>query len=410
LFPVFLSSSTMQSPPAFQTISPIGADLRAMMTFVQASLGRGGTPYVGTATFPPLSYVLFRPLLLMQPSQRYLVVFFMTVACYAMSAFWFPLSVSGEKQVRPELLLVFGTGLISYGLQFELERGQFHVIAMFLAFLAIWLYHSRKGQEIWAFVLFSLSVQLKLYPIVFIVMFVRDWRDFKKDVGRLALLVLGNVVLFFVLGWRGFLEFVNTLMQLRVRMPTAVSVDHSIYSFVGLAARNVAAGGSPWSAAHTALLEIELLAIVALCLMLMVLQSWRGHSTGVNAQLLAGCAVASLLIPAASGDYKLATLAGPVGLLLVDLRRRDKLRSNRIRLGLATLLFCLAYSSILVPLSFKPRAFVFQNNLPALLVMIVADAFIALWLSPPSEGEVDLPPSRTGGAASPAVHPGALRA
>ncbi len=55
-----------------------------------------------------------------------------------------PLSMSPGKRVTPELLVVFATGLISYGLQFELERGQFNVIAVSLAYLAIWMYHSRQ--------------------------------------------------------------------------------------------------------------------------------------------------------------------------------------------------------------------------------------------------------------------------
>ncbi len=70
-------------PPVVPTISPIGADLREIMTFVAEAIVRGGTPYIGTATYPPLGYVVLAPLLLIDPSQRYSVFSLITVVCYA---------------------------------------------------------------------------------------------------------------------------------------------------------------------------------------------------------------------------------------------------------------------------------------------------------------------------------------
>ncbi len=61
LISVFFSGSTMFSPPVVPTLSPIGADLREIMNFVRAAPVRGGTPYIRTAKYPPLSYLILMP-------------------------------------------------------------------------------------------------------------------------------------------------------------------------------------------------------------------------------------------------------------------------------------------------------------------------------------------------------------
>ncbi len=134
------------------------------------------------------------------------------------------------------------------------------------------------------------------------------------------------------------------------------------------------------------ILEVALAEIVAICLALIVLRAWRDHRTGINAELLVACAVTALVIPVVSYDYTLAILAGPVGLLLVDLSRRDTQQDHLIALGIASLVFCLAYSSTLFPLSLKPESLLLRSTLPALMVMLVADLYVALWLKPDSEG------------------------
>ena len=380
LLPVFLSGSSMRFPMVLPTMTPIGADLRETMTFVQAWLHGGGTPYIGTATYPPLSYALFAPLLQIEPSVRYVLFSILTVVCFGVAALWFPLKASGEKQVTPELLLVFATGLISYGLQFELERGQANVIAVTLALAAIWLFHSGKGRDLWAYGLFSLSVQLKLYPLVFILMFVRDWRDWKSNVKRLSLLILANYVLLFALGWRISLDFVRAVRGVIVRGNLIGIRNHSIHGFVGQASQIVAAEGTPWSRAHVSLLENEILAIVAICLALLVFKAWRENARGVNAELLLACSVSALVIPTVSYDYTLATLAGPVGLLLIFLRGRDAEANRRISIGVATMLFCFAYASTLLPLNYRPGRLGLQSSLPALVVMLLAVTFMAVRL------------------------------
>ncbi len=207
VLPVFLLGETMHLPASVPALAPIGSDLKEIMAFVQASLVPGGTPYIRTAKYPPLTYLLLRPLLVLQPHARYVLFSLISLICYVVATWFFPLKSGRATRATPQLMLVFATGLISYGFQFELERGQFNVIVACLVYAAIWIFHSGKGKEIWAYVLFSLSVQLKLYPLVFIVLFVHDWGDWKRNLARFSYLGLANFGLFFVLGPRVLLGF-----------------------------------------------------------------------------------------------------------------------------------------------------------------------------------------------------------
>ena len=108
-------------------------------------------------------------------------------------------------------MLIFITGLTSYGFQFELERGQFNVIAMALCFSAIFLFH-RKPKLSWlAYILFTIAIQLKLYPAIYILFFVRDWKDILANLRRFLCLGIVNIALLFILGWGVFLDFLNSL-------------------------------------------------------------------------------------------------------------------------------------------------------------------------------------------------------
>ena len=157
------------------------------------------TPYIGNNLYPPLASVLFTPFLALDFSWAYKIVTLVSVFSYIMITFIFPLRISKEKRASALLMLVFISGLLSYGFQFELERGQFNVFTVFICFLAIWIYHFHPRYRFLAYILFTLSVQLKIYPFIFIVMFISNWQDWKNNLKRLLILAFSNFALFFML-------------------------------------------------------------------------------------------------------------------------------------------------------------------------------------------------------------------
>ena len=379
LYPVFLAGTTMQAPQGVPSITPIGTDLRQTLNFLKAWLGGEGTPFIQTATYPPLSYLFFWPLLFVDYSARYGVLTVLTLAAYGVATLVFPLRVGRRRTDLPTAILIFATGLMSYGLQFELERGQFDVIAILLAYAAIWLYHSQTGRKIWAFVLLSVSVQLKLYPFIFVLLLVGDWRDWKHNAFAIAEFALANAALLFVMGPGVFVDFVNAIRVASVRPDLVWTGNHAIHGFVGLALQHAVVRGYVGLTAYAGLMESGLIGIVGLCLILIVWKAFRTCSVGLNRGLLLVCAVAACLIPTVSNDYKLSILAGPLAVFLGGVGPIGARLRGRIPLIVAVFVISFAYASTLFPYTYKPQSLVFQNNFPALFTILLAATAVSLW-------------------------------
>ncbi len=376
--PIFLTAARMRSPQVVPVLSVVGPDLRMMLTFLRA-WREGGTPYIASATYPPLAYVLFEPFRLLAPSQRYVALTSLTLIAYGLATLIFPLKAPQSKDKGPIILLVLATGLMSYGLQFELERGQFDVIAAALAYMAILTYHSGRIPRIWAFVLLSLAVQLKLYPFIFVLLLVDDWRDWRRSLKPLGLFAAVNFALLFALGPAMFLGFANAVLT-APQLPGIVWVgDHSIHSFVGLVAERAAGRGYAGLAEYARYAEYALIAIVGACLLAIIFKAYREHLQALNPGLLMACATAAALLPSVSNDYKLSILAGPAAVFLVSDLPADSRGGRRILLNLLTFVVSLAYASTLFPYTYKPEWLAFQSATPALFVILLGATAAGLW-------------------------------
>ena len=107
--------------------------------------------------------------------------------------------------------------LFSYGILFELERGQYDLIAMFLCIAAIYLFHFHPRLRIPAYLLFCIAVQLKIYPLIFIVALIDYSQPVSTHLKRWGALLLANFLLLFMLGLRPFMEFKQAMLtQLRI--------------------------------------------------------------------------------------------------------------------------------------------------------------------------------------------------
>lgn len=170
-------------------VDPIGVDLKQMLSYSASWAFHGQTPYVGSNLYPPLASILVVPLLFVDFFTAYKIVTPVTLLSIALSSLFVSRCITRDKHSATLLLLLFASGAVSYGFQFQLERGQFNVIAITLCLAAVYLYHYHHKHRLEAYALFSLAVQLKVYPATFILMFVRDWRDWliQSQLGRRAL-------------------------------------------------------------------------------------------------------------------------------------------------------------------------------------------------------------------------------
>jgi len=365
---------------------PIGNDMILLIDLAKGWFLNGQSPY-DIQFYPPLTYVFFAPLLLVNNYPTLFRIFtFMTLGSYIFLTLLIPAKISGREKTAL-IMLFFITGLFSYGLQFELERGQYNVFAFLPCMLSIYIFHYHPRYRVFAYILFSLSVQLKLYPAIFIVMLVDDWRNWKTILARFIGIGTFNFILLFAMGYEIFREFIGSVFTQLTSPSQAWNGNHSIKSFVD----TMTVDGFKLVEPDTLALLRQSDVLIANILLLMTLTCiisavWIFHlrrEGGLDTYLFLACTIGALTIPV-SNDYTLSILAAPMALFLSNLaemkRPRDRFISIFLIVGLSV-----GYSSMLVPFKYKPY---FMNNaFPALLIILIILTFLNFMRYKTVEGE-----------------------
>ncbi len=349
----------------------IGADLRVFVDYIEAWLRLRASPYTsGYIAYPPLAFFLFSPLVLVGYPANFRLITVITLVCYFLVAFFIPLLMSAKKSISL-LLFVFITGLFSYGLQFELERGQSNLIAFAFCLLGVYIFHFHKRFRVFAYLLFTISIQLKLYPAIFVLLFIDDWQAWRSNAKRFLGLALFNFSLLFVMGLAPFEDFLRALSFQQFNL-SQWNGNHSIRAF----AVNLTGHGfglfSPQTVAslgqYTRTVEMMLMGIVMGCIALMVWESYRRKVKGINPYLLLACTIGALVIPSVSNDYKLSLLPASIAILFSDFSITGK-PWKRVGIILLIVLFSAAFWSVLYPFKVKPEFL--SSSFPLLLIMLV---------------------------------------
>lgn len=349
---------------------PIGLDLRTTMDVVTPWVETRESPYPDLF-YPPLTYILFAPLSLLNYPSSYVLITFLTLLSFCTLTALAALLLSPGRD-RSILMLFFASGLVSYGFQFELERGQFNVITFLLCALAVYIFHRHYEFRYLAYLLFSAAIHIKLYPAIFILTFVRDWRDWKSNLKRWLGLGVLNFVLLFALGYREFIGFVDTVM-IQIRTPTwAWNGNHSLQAFVFNLMRDGYGLVSPEILAvlqkNSGTLTYFLLAVILGCILAVVVRAYLLKENGFNPFVFGVCTLGALIIPT-SNDYTLPILAAPLGLFLSSLPPISEFRA-KVPAILLILTASAAYASILFPFKYKP--YFMNNSFPPLFFILIA--------------------------------------
>ncbi len=378
---------------SFPAMEPIGADLREYLNFSKALLERG-SPYISPNYYPPLESVFFLPLTFTTPDRAYVIMTLVSYLCFLGITFLFPLSLAREKRAIPTLAFITIAGLFSYGFLFEIERGQYDLVVVALCFAGLYLYHYHPRWRWLGYLLFTLSIQIKLFTGIFMLCFTRDWRAWKRNLLRWGGLLIVNLAALFALGPKVFFDFINAIRS-QMQSPSYVWLgNHSIYSFTKMVLEKIIAHGvdhhNPILLTYQTLIQISLFGFYGLCLATVLWISYRKRLSPLNPILILVLAVGSMVIPSTSHDYKLSVFAAPVALFLVSLdwRRSGKLLYD-IFATLLVMAICLAYTSMQFLHNALPL--LLNSNLPALL-LIAAAAALLMWVrerplqtAPPAE-------------------------
>jgi hypothetical protein len=229
-----------------------------------------------------------------------------------------------------------------------------------------------------AYLLFSISIQLKLYPAIFIVMFVDDWKDWKNNLLRFLKLGVFNMSLLFVMGYQIFLDFIRSVSAQLSVPGWEWNGNHSIKAFVEALKRdglNILAPGSVEMIRQNSELFSNLfLAIFLLTFTVALVLSALKKEEGIDTFLLLTCMMGALIVPI-SNDYTLSILAAPMALFLCSIpAMKNKSRqfiSIVLTLGIAT-----AYFSTLIPFKYKP--YFLSNTFPLLFVILILSTALNL--------------------------------
>ena len=261
--------------------------------------------------------------------------------------------------------LVVGLWLLtSYGLMYEIERGNIDIYALFFALLSVWLMLKLPRSPWWPAIALAISINLKLYPGVLLVLLL--WRYRWKAVvpalvTNLVLLLIagpGNVVNTFT-GQSGIQSSLRPLWWGNQSAAALSNVLHQI------------SGWPSWM--YIPLLAIPLLIWVA-TMVLVVRQGWSVRTAVLAA---AACVPVMSVVPPISHDYKLVLYVFPLAVLVAfvaGMVRRDLLAWSVVFGLLAWVMLQLSRSSLVI-------APALLNSKYAMIVFVQALLLFVAWRS-----------------------------
>ena len=346
-------------------IEPVGNDLRLALSATDSWVKNHQTTEF---VFTPLLTFLFAPMLLLRFPGAYYFFSIVTLISYLILSVLAILMNNGRNYAV--IVFISTISISSYGMQFELERGQSHTIALMFGVLAVYVFHKQPRFRLFAYLLFSISVQLKFYPALLVVMFVDDWRDWKHNLKRFSALGLFNVFLLSLLGFEYFSAFMEHMTSTLGNTEAWVG-NHSISSFVRFL-QDPEVGLLHGTAlirikAHTVLITNILYSYFFVCLLAVLINAYLKRASGVNTDLLLICVIGGLVLPSVNHDYSLPLLTAPFAMSISNWHTRDY-RWAAIITILLTIIASFTYALTLFPFIYRPVYF--QNSFPMLFIIL----------------------------------------
>jgi Glycosyltransferase family 87 len=389
VIPVFLDPFlTIQFKPYFPVLTPIGNDFRSIVGASSTWLHTGVAPAI---LYPVLTLLFFALFAFFSLETGYKILLLIILICFIFSTLAVPLWFNRTKNLSAFHMLILVTGLSSYGLLFELERGQWNLIAFTFCLAGIYLFHRQPKYRWLAYVLFSISVQLKLYPAIFVFVLIDDWSDWRNNLKRIVGLGLINILALFILGINPILSSIGSISTLK-SSHTGRAFNHSITSSTLFL---LSSGVLPqkriiaWLLANSWVPQLFILIIFFICCLIIIWQQYKRGSKGFSAHIFLACSIGALIIPSISFDYKLSFFPACVALSYPNILDLGK-NSKRFSIVLLTLIFSISYSSMLYSYTNKP--IIAQNDLPALFILLMICTVLSWMRSTNSEDDLSEPP------------------
>ena len=378
----FYRSQIMQFNEYVPAMKPIGDDFRIIVSASSAWLHTGTPPIT---LYPSFALIFFSPFAFLDYETGYKIIAAIIIFCYFLITFVLPQRINKSNQLSAFTMLIFVTGIVSYGFQFELERGQWNIIAFAFTMTAIYLFHNRPKHRWLSYLLFTISIQLKLYPAIFVFCFIEDWSDWKGNIRRVVSLGLVNILALFILGSDPILKTIQALEEHISYLKTGPVEGNAFNTSITSFTMYILKPGSLhrklivlWLMENNWTLQVLLYAFFASCFAVILRQEYKKNSLGFRPCVFLACAIGACVIPSVSFDYKLSLLPACIAVSIPSMLPFEKKR-NRFLLSLLAFVFAIAYSSTLYSYTNKPK--LLHNNLPALLLILLLCTILSLMKS-----------------------------
>jgi len=371
VIPIFFDPSLeMQFKVIVPVVNPVGWDFRQLASASYDWLHFGKLPEI---LYPPFTLIFFGLFTLTSLETGYKIWVTLILICYLLTTLVLPRAIHQRKEISSFEILISVSGIVSYGFQFELASGQWNLVAFSFTLLAIYLFHRQPKYRWLSYLLFTISIQLKLYPAIFFLMFIEDFSDVKNNIKRIAGLGIANIAAFFIFGFNNVLNIMNSLKGVSggfSQSPTHIRASLSIVSFINFF---FSKGILPhkriiyWIIENKWLPESLIIAVFGLCFLIVLYQAYK-KNTGFNPYVFMICMVGACIIPTISFDYKLSILPASfiVSAQEIFMSNNGKQRPTMI---ISAFIFSIAYSSTLYPFVYKPL--ILENSFPALIVLLL---------------------------------------
>ncbi len=268
------------------------------------------------------------------------------------------------------MTLTLVTGLFSYGFQFELKQGQWNLIAFLFSVAAIYLFHQQPKYRWAAYLLFSISVQLKLFPAIFVFTLIDDFTDWKNNAKRIIGLGILNILALFIFGFNPILATIGSLSRTDFFRGSPNNLSLASFILFFLTIKDLLPRGSLvlWLLRNNWLLQLLFLALFGFCLLSIFFQAHKRKAVGFNPYIFLACIVGACIIPSISYNYKLSMLPASIAISVPEILLNEE-GKNRPLIILLAFIFSIAYSSMLYSYINKPE--ILQNNFPALMLILI---------------------------------------
>jgi hypothetical protein len=377
--PIFLNSfNQMQFPQFVPKFDPIGIDLRWLWQVVQ-DWGQSGFSSLnnGAMHFPPFILLLFSWSSKLGFQDTYKLFSLFTLTLYLLTAIAIPYLVASKSKLETKTWLIsipFALlGLNAYGFQFEIERGQWNLVACCFAIWGCYLFW--QGSLICrsvAIVMLTLAIQLKIYPAIFIISFFACRKNFSDGIVTCFAILSLNIALLFVFGLNGFMIFLDSVSVLTESNSYGIA-QTSLSAFLWLVSQN-----------HIEYLPffkfLLLIYFLYISFTIYLLLFKKAMNQEVFISLIILLTTIGLIVPSHGNDYKLSLVPLMLSIMSPQLVLLSRLSGRYKKIIPLVALMLFFGISTFYSYATKPSSIFIQNNVVNLIVMSIMQCTLVIFV------------------------------